>query len=107
MSSRNVALAGGKVRPAFLMTASVRPKLESLIGRERKEGSARTSRANAGRIAIPKPARTIPTAVIMYVASQAGIGKRPAAMNAPSTTARTLVSGSTSGSTDGPPIRPT
>ena len=65
MSSRNVALAGGKVRPAFLMTESVRPKLGSSIGRERKEGSARTSRANAGRIAIPKPARTIPTAVIM------------------------------------------
>jgi hypothetical protein len=55
--------------------------------------SARTSIADPGRMATPNPARTIPTAVDMYVASAAMIGNRPSARNAASTIARTLLAG--------------
>jgi hypothetical protein len=37
-------------------------------------GSARTSRAERGRMVTPSPARTIATAIIMQVGSQVGTG---------------------------------
>jgi hypothetical protein len=65
ISSRNSAAAGGKVRFFFLITRISRWNAGSSIGFDFRLGSARISLAEAGSTATPRPAFTMPTAVIM------------------------------------------
>ena len=63
MLRAKLSLAGGSVRSAFLMSEISRVNPGSSIERERKVRSARTSMADPGRMAAPKPARTGTVAV--------------------------------------------